>query len=96
MTDAAAFAPHFTPAMPERPEDWLPVWRVFVDKPAQNPLNGWPKQAFDDPAALAMLACQSTVVDGLTTDSEFFEGVGQHSKPVDREVFMKLERKLPQ
>ena len=54
MSDTTAFdwapAPRapFRPAMPDRPEDWLPVWRVFVDKSAQNPLNGWPKQAFDD------------------------------------------------
>nr|QQZ49008.1 cytochrome P450 [Phenylobacterium glaciei] len=47
MTDATAFAHHFTPAAPERPDDWLPVWRIFVDKAAQNPLNGWPTLAFE-------------------------------------------------
>lgn len=48
MTDAAAFAHHFRPAAPERPDDWLPVWRIFVDKAAQNPLNGWPTLAFEN------------------------------------------------
>lgn len=47
MTDATAFAHHFRPAAPERPDDWLPVWRVFVDKQAQNALNGWPTVAFE-------------------------------------------------
>ena len=47
MTDATAFAHHFRPAAPERPDDWLPVWRIFVNKEAQNPLNGWPTLAFE-------------------------------------------------
>lgn len=48
MSDTAVLGPApFRPAAPEQPEDWRPTWRVFVDKDAQNPLNGWPKEAFE-------------------------------------------------
>ncbi len=50
MTDTAAatFAPTaFRPAAPDRPETWQPLWQIFLDKTAQNPLEGWPKEVFE-------------------------------------------------
>ncbi|MDP2009030.1 MAG: cytochrome P450 [Phenylobacterium sp.] len=89
MSDTATFdwtpAPRapFRPAMPERPEDWLPVWRIFVDKEAQNALNGWPKQAFDDhyKARKVLTLNYHFISDPAAIQHVLMDKLGNYQKP---------------